>query len=327
MRKLGIAVIGAGFWGKNHARNLKEINETKLVAVCDKDAAKAKAVADLFGVDFYTDSRTMLKRTDIEAVTVCTWSTHLALEAMQALKAGKHVLVEKPMASNVNEARKIVDFARKNQRYLMVDFLMRVLPGVQRIKAAIDKGEIGTLVYATARRVSQWPERIGDVGVVKDLAIHDIDMTRYLFNDDVVEVYAKADSLRHKKFEDHAQILLSFKGRKNAFIEANWLTPYKIRKLVVTGSEAIMTLDYITQEIIIETEGQTVAPRYEVREPLKLELQHFASSVLNGEQPIITGVDGLKALQIAEAALKSARTGRTIRITPVHAAQYINCQT
>jgi len=317
VRNLGIAVIGAGFWGKNHARNLKEIGETKLVAICDKDAGKAKAVADLFGVESYTDSRKMLKRTDIEAVTVCTWSTNLAAEATRALKAGKHVLVEKPMANNVREARKIVALAKKNQRYLMVGFLMRFIPGVQRIKQAIDKGEIGTLVYATARRVSQWPERIGDVGVVKDLAIHDIDMTQYLFNDDTVAVYAKAGNLRHKKFEDHAQILASFRGRKNAFIEANWLTPYKIRKLVVTGSEAIMTLDYITQEITIETEGQTLAPRYEVREPLKLELQHFASSILSGKEPIITGVDGLKALQIAEAALKSARTGTTVKIKPL----------
>jgi len=314
MRKLGVGVIGAGFWGRNHARNLKELNETRLVAVCDKDTAKAKAVAELFGVEAYTDSREMLKREDVEAATVCTWSTNLAVETIRVLKAGKHVLVEKPMANNVQEARRIVDLAKKNQRHVMVGFLMRFIPGLQRIKEAADKGEIGTTVYATARRVSQWPERIGDVGVVKDLAIHDIDITRYLFNDDPVEVYAKVGNFRHTKFEDYAQILLTFKGRKTAFIEANWLTPYKIRKLIVTGSEAIMTLDYITQEITIETAGQTVAPRYEVKEPLKLELQHFANSILNDREPMITGVDGLKAVQIAEAALKSARKGTAIRL-------------
>jgi len=314
MRKLGIAVIGAGFWGRNHARNLKELNETHLVAVCDKDVAKAKAVAELFGVEAYSDSRKMLKRKDVEAVTVCTWSTNLAAETKKVLKAGKHVLVEKPMANNVQEARKIVDLAKKNQRHLMVGFLMRFIPGVQRIKEAVEKGEIGTLVYATARRVSQWPERIGDVGVVKDLAIHDFDIVRYLFNDDPVEVYAKAGNFRHKKFEDHAQILVTFEQKTTALIEANWLTPYKIRKLIVTGSEAIMTLDYITQEITIETAGQTVAPRYEVKEPLKLELQHFASSILNDKEPIISGIDGLKALQIAEAALKSARSDRPIKL-------------
>ncbi len=315
MRKLGVAVIGAGFWGRNHARNLKEISETRLIAVCDRDEAKAKAVAELFGVEAYTDSRHMLKRQDVEAVTVCTWSTNLAYETMKVLKAGKHVLVEKPMANSVQEARRIVDLAKIQQRHLMVGFLMRFIPGIQRIKEAAEKGEIGTLVYATARRVSEWPERIGDVGVVRDLAIHDIDITRYLLGDDPIEVYAKAGSLRHKKFEDHAQILLTFKGGKTAFIEANWLTPYKIRKLIVTGSKAIMTLDYITQEITIETSGQLLAPRFEVKEPLKLELQHFANSVLNDKEPIITGIDGLKAVKIAEAALKSARKGTAIKLT------------
>jgi len=314
MRKLGVAVVGAGFWGRNHARNLKELAETRLVAVYDRDKAKAKAVAELFGVEAYSNSRQLLKRSDVEAVTVCTWSTSLAKETLRALKAGKHVLVEKPMANNVREAKRILDLAQKNQRVLMTGFLMRFIPGVQRIKEAIEKGEIGTLVYCTARRVSQWPERIGDVGVVKDLAIHDVDITRYLSDSDPVEVYAKAGSFRHKKFEDHAQILLTFKDGKTAFIEANWLTPYKIRKLTVTGSEAIMTLDYITQEITIETAGQTLAPRYEVKEPLKLELQHFANSILHNKEPMVSGIDGLKALQIADAALKSARKGTAIKL-------------
>jgi len=317
MGRLDVAIIGAGFWGRNHARNLKELSETRLVAICDRDETKAKAAAELFGVDAYSDSSKMLKRQDVEAVTICTWSTNLAVEAMRALKAGKHVLVEKPMANNVKEAQKIVELAKSKERCLMVGFLMRFIPGVQRIKQAVDKGEIGRVVYATARRVSQWPERIGDVGVVKDLAIHDIDITRHLFDDEPVEVYAKAGSFRHKKFEDHAQILVTFEGGKTAFIEANWLTPYKIRKLIVTGSEAIMTLDYMTQEITMETAGQTLAPRYEVKEPLKLELQHFAKSILDGREPMITGIDGLKALQIAEAALKSARIGAAVKLNPL----------
>ncbi len=317
MRKLGTAVIGAGFWGRNHARNLKELSETRLVAICDRDETKAKAVAELFGVDAYSHSSEMLRRQDVEAVTVCTWSTNLAAEALAALKAGKHVLVEKPMANNVKEAEKILKLAKNRQRCLMVGFLMRFIPGLQRIKQAVDKGEIGTVVYATARRVSQWPERLGDVGVIKDLAIHDIDVTRYLFDNEPVEVYAKAGNFRHKKFEDHAQILVTFKGKRTAFIEANWLTPYKIRKLAITGSEAIMTLDYITQEITIETAGQTLAPRYEVKEPLKLELQDFANSILNNKEPMTTATDGLKALQIAEAALKSAQTGTAIKLKPL----------
>jgi len=158
--------------------------------------------------------------------------------------------------------------------------------------------------------------RIGDVGVIKDLAIHDIDVTRHLFADDPVAVYAKAGALRHK-FEDYAQIMLTFKEAKTAFIEVNWLTPHRIRKLIVTGSEAIMTLDYLTQELTIETAEQTLTPRYKWVEPLKLELQHFSHCVLKNEQPLITGTDGLKALKIAEAALKSARKCTKIKLKQI----------
>jgi UDP-N-acetylglucosamine 3-dehydrogenase len=120
--------------------------------------------------------------------------------------------------------------------------------------------------------------------------------------------------MKHKLFEDYAHIMLTFEGGKNAFIESNWLTPYKTRILTVTGSEAIMKLDYITQELTIETAKETVQPRIPWQEPLKLELQHFVNCILGKEKPIITGEDGLKALRIAEAALKSSMKGKLIRL-------------
>lgn len=314
MKKLGTAVIGTGFWGKNHARIFKELEETELMAVCDVNAERAKAVAKQFDAKPYTNAGKMLKRKDIEAVSICTWSTILAKEALKALKARKHVLVEKPMAINVKQAEKLLETAEKEGLHLTVGFLMRFIPGVRHIKKAIEDKRIGDVVCATAKRVSQWPERIGDVGVVKDLAIHDIDIMRYLFNEDPIAVYAKTGSMKHRKFEDYAQIMLTFEGGKSGFIESNWLTPYKTRTLVVTGSEAITKLDYITQELTIEDAKETVQPRYPWQEPLKLELQHFANCVLKREKPLITGMDGLKALQIAEAALKSSAKGRMIKL-------------
>ncbi|MGD8505371.1 MAG: Gfo/Idh/MocA family oxidoreductase [Candidatus Bathyarchaeota archaeon] len=313
MKKLGVAVIGAGFWGRNHARNFRELDETELLAICDTNPERAKTAAEQFQIEAYTDNRKLLKRRDIEAVTICTWSTKLASEALRALKAGKHVLVEKPMAHNVRQARKLLDLAQEKERLLTVGFLMRFIPGIQHIKEAINKREIGTLVCATAKRVSRWPERIGDVGVVKDIAIHDIDIVRYLFNQDPTAVYAKTGALKHK-FEDYAQIMLAFDEGKTAFIEANWLTPYKIRKLVVTGSEAIMNLDYLTQEVTVETARQTLTPRYKQIEPLKLELQHFSNCIMNDKEPMITGIDGLKALQIAQRALVSAEKCTTVKL-------------
>jgi UDP-N-acetylglucosamine 3-dehydrogenase len=314
MKKLGVAVIGTGFWGKNHARVYKELASTDLVGICDVNAERAKTVADQFGVKAYTNSTQMLKNERIEAVSVCTWSTALAKEALKALKAGKHVLVEKPMATNTKQAEKLLETAEKNDLRLTVGFLMRFIPGLQHIREAIENKKIGELVCATAKRVSQWPERIGDVGVVKDVAIHDIDVVRYIFNEDPITVYAKTGSMKHKKFEDYAQIMLSYEDGKSAFIESNWLTPYKTRILTVTGSDAIMRLDYITQELWIEEPKETLQPRYPWQEPLKLELQHFADCVLTRKKALITAADGLKALQIAEAALQSSARNRAIRL-------------
>ena len=314
MKKLGVAVIGTGFWGRNHARVFKELEETELLAVCDINAERAKNVAKQFGVRAYTSMGKLLKRKDVEAVSNCVWSLNLAKETLKALKAGKHVLVEKPMATNVKQAEKLLETSEEEGLHLSVGFLMRFIPGIQHMKNAIEDKTIGNLVCATAKRVSEWPERIGDVGVVKDTAIHDIDIIRYFFGEEPIAVYAKTGSMKYKKFEDYAQIMLTFEGGKSAFIESNWLTPYKTRTLVVTGSKAIMKLDYITQELTIEDAKKTIQPRYPWQEPLKLELQHFANCILKKEKPLITGTDGLKALQIAEAALKSSAIGRAVKL-------------
>jgi UDP-N-acetylglucosamine 3-dehydrogenase len=314
MKKLGVAVIGTGGWGKNHVRVYKELASTELVAICDVNAERAKDIASQFGVKAYTNSTRMLRNKEIEAVSVCTWSTKLAREALKALKAGKHVLVEKPMATNTKQAEKLLETAEQNDLHLTVGFLMRFIPGLQHIRETVENKKIGELVCATARRVSQWPERIGDAGVVKDTAIHDIDVMRYIFNEDPITVYAKTGSMRHIKFEDYAQIMLTYKDGKSAFIESNWLTPYKTRLLTVTGSGAIMKLDYMTQELWIEDPKENLQPRFPWQEPLKLELQHFADCILEKKKPLLTGVDGLKALQVAEAALRSSAKNRAIKL-------------
>ncbi len=314
MKKLGTAVVGAGFWGKNHARVYRELASTELVAVCDVNRERAKAVAEQFGVKAYTSSSRMLKNDAIEAVSVCTWSTKLAKEALKALKAGRHVLVEKPMATRTIDAERLLDTAERNNLHLTVGFLMRFIPGLRHIREAVEKKKLGELVCVTAKRVSQWPDRIGDVGVVKDTAIHDIDVVRFISGEDPMSVYAKTGSMRHRKFEDYAQIMLTFEDGKSAFIESNWITPYKTRILTVTGSEAIMRLDYITQELWIEDAKENLQPRFPWQEPLKLELRHFADCILEKKEPMITGVDGLKALQIAEAALRSSAKNKAVKL-------------
>jgi UDP-N-acetylglucosamine 3-dehydrogenase len=314
MKKLGVAVIGTGQWGKNHARVYKELPSTELIAICDVNAERAKAMAVQYGVKAYSDSSQMLKNKQIEAVNVCTWSTILAKEAKKALDAGKHVLVEKPMATTPQQAKKLVQAAQENGLHLTVGFLMRFIPGLQLIRQSVEKKKLGELVCVTAKRVSQWPERIGDVGVVKDTAIHDIDVMRFISNQDPVSVYAKMGSMRIKKFEDYAHIMLTYKNGESAFIESNWLTPYKTRMLTATGSEAIMRLDYITQDLWIEQKSENVQPRLPFQEPLKAELQHFVDCIVDKREPIITGEDGVKALEIATAAIQSSAKNRAIQL-------------
>ena len=312
MKKLGVAVVGTGFWGKNHARVYKELESTELVAVCDKDADRARKVANQFSTKAYSESTRMYRDDKVEAVSICTWSTSLAMEALKALKAGKHVLVEKPMATNTRQAQRLLTAAKEKELHLTVGFLMRFIPGLQSIREAVKNKRIGDLVCATAKRVSQWPERIGDVGVVKDTAIHDIDVVRYIFGENPTNVYAKTGNMAHRNFEDYAQIMLTFKDGKSAFIESNWLTPYKTRTLTVTGSDAIMRLDYITQELWIEAAKENLQPKYPWQEPLKLELRHFAECITKNEKPIVTANDGIEALRVAEAALLSSAKNKAI---------------
>ncbi len=314
MRKLGVAVIGTGQWGRNHARVYKELPSTELIAICDVNAERAEAMAKQYGAKAYSDSTQMLKDKSIEAVNVCTWSTVLAQEAQKVLNAGRHVLVEKPMATTPAQAKKLVQTAEENGLHITVGFLMRFIPGLQRIRESVANKEIGEFVCATAKRVSQWPERIGDVGVVKDTAIHDIDVMHFISGEQPVLVYANMGSMRIKKFEDYAHIMLTYKDGRSAFVESNWLTPYKTRLLTVTGSEAIMRLDYITQDLTVEQKMETVQPRTTFQEPLKADLQHFVDCIVDKKKPLVTGQDGVDALEVATAAIQSAAKNRAIAL-------------
>jgi UDP-N-acetylglucosamine 3-dehydrogenase len=313
VKKLNVAVIGTGFWGKNQARVLANQDCTKLVCVCDINSAVAESIATQFKVEHDTNVDRVLARNDIDAVTICTPTTTHKQIATRALTAGKHVLVEKPMTNTVSEAHELLELAKKKGLRVMPGHIERFNPAVSYLKKLIDTGKLGRVTLLLARRVGRWPERVGDVGVVRDSAIHDIDLTRYIFNDEVLSLYARIGSMRHTK-EDYAEIMLQFDKGGTAFIDANWLTPRKTRTLVVTGSEATVQLDYITQELSIEESDKTVKPDIEKKEPLAIELRHFAESILNDRPFTVNGMDGLRAVEICELVLQSGAADRTIAL-------------
>ena len=313
MKNVRIGVIGAGSWGKNHLRVFSELEAAELVAVCDLEAARAHSLGKRYDIPAYTRVEEVLTRADVEAVTICTpTTTHFAI-AVEAVDRGKHVFVEKPMVSTSEEATQLLARAEAQGIHLMVGFIERFNPGVQRVKGLIESDVFGDVVLAFARRVGRWPERIGDVGVVKDTAIHDLDIMRFIFDQEPRSLYARMGSLGHR-FEDYAEIMLGFHGIQTGFIEANWLTPQKKRTLTVTCENAIVTLDYLTQKISVEDMyGQRdVSSTWE--EPLRRELQDFVDSVADDRPPAVSGIDGLKALSLAERAIASAETNAVITV-------------
>jgi len=310
--RLKLGVVGAGSWGKNHLRVFSELEEVDLVAVCDKDSLRAKNAAERYKIKPYTSFSELLEKEEVEAVTICTPTTTHYQVALDAIDSGKHIFVEKPMVSTTEEAKRLLEEAEKKGVHLMVGFIERFNPGVQRVKTILKSGASGEVVLAFAKRVGRWPERIGDVGVVKDTAIHDLDIMRFLFEQEPLSLYARMGSLGHK-FEDYVQIVLGFNGIQTGFIEANWLTPRKTRTLTVTCENALVVLDYLTQKIALEDAYGTrdMSPKWE--EPLMLELREFVKSVIECREPLVTGRDGLKALSLAELAIESAQRNIVIK--------------
>ena len=313
MNRLGIGVIGTGFWGKNHVRIYKEMDGVELKAISDINEANAKTLGEKYGVDWYTDNEKLLERKDIDAISICTPTIFHAEHALQAIGHGKHLLIEKPISKTPDEGKAIIKASEKKGVHIMVGFIERFNPAVQRLKGMVHDKAIGEVVLIEAKRVGRWPERIGDIGVVKDTAIHDLDIIRYILEETPDTVYARVGSFRHK-LEDNAEILLGFPSKRTGFVEANWLTPHKTRTLLVTGSEKIVNIDYITQELTIEGLDEVIRTQGKWVEPLALELRHFVESIKNDREPSVTALDGLKALEMADAALKSGETGQIIRL-------------
>ena len=313
MKRVKVGVIGAGSWGKNHLRVFSELETAELVAVCDREEAKTKSLSERYGITYYSHFKDLLKREEVEAVTICTPTTTHFKIALEAVEFGKHVFVEKPMVSTSEEAQRLLAKAEEKGVNLMVGFIERFNPGVQKVKSLIKSNVFGNVVLAFARRVGRWPERIGDVGVVKDTAIHDLDIMRFIFEQEPQSIYARMGSLGHR-FEDYAQIMLGFHGIQTGFIEANWLTPKKKRTLTVTCENAIVSLDYLTQKITVEDVYglRDVSPNWD--EPLMLELQDFVESIIEDRAPSVTGMDGLNALNLAELAIASAKKNAVINV-------------
>ena len=307
LKTINVGVVGVGAMGENHVRVYHKMEEANLVAVSDVSERALKKIEKKYDTNGFTQFSELLENPEIEAVSVCVPTTFHHDVVMEAIKNKKHVLVEKPIAFTVEEAEEMIAAAKEAGVKLATGHVERFNPAVQKAKELIENEVIGDLVTISAKRVGPFPPRIKDVGVAIDLAIHDLDVMNFLIEAPVKQVYATMSSiLDQSDFEDHAEIMVSFDEDITGILEVNWLTPYKRRQIEITGTDGIITIDYIDQSI--EVYGK-FAQDIQIKpvEPLSEELNSFLCKIEADEEPEITGEDGLKALKMVLAANKSSK--------------------
>ena len=320
-------IIGVGSMGKNHARVNSEMGV--LAGIADSNEAIARPLAERFGVEYFSDYRDMLAAVD--AITVATPTvTHFKI-AMDAINAGKHVLVEKPICPTLQEAEDLVKASEDAGIVLAVGQIERHNPVVKFARESIEQGSFGDIVSISARRVSTFPGRISDVGVLLDLGIHDIDVIRYLAQSTVTSVYALGGKRQNERFEDHANVLLEFESGICGYVEVNWLTPMKVRKLSITCLKNYVELDYMRQSADISSSQVSgtldtndlyrLPIEFDIRhvslkkqEPLRNEHEDFIRAIESNTQPLISGRDGMETLRVCQAALESVKQGTRIKL-------------
>ena len=315
--KLNAGVIGVGNMGRHHARNYNEISATDLVAVSDIDPKVGKEVAERLKCKFYTDYREMLKKEKIDLLTIAVPTKLHKKVALDCIAKGIHILIEKPIAATVGEAKEIVQKAKQKGIKFTVGHIKRFNPAVLKLKEMIDRGELGELVMVATFRLGPAPTQIRDANVVIDIGVHDIDIMNWFFGKLPEKITATGgNALQHAR-EDHVEAFLHY-GAGTGLLVANWITPLKVRKLTVSSKKAYVELNYITQELNFyetkampiyddfgdflikfgDSQGKKPIPVKNI-EPLKAEILAFVKAIKENSRPTVTAREAIEALAIA----------------------------
>jgi predicted dehydrogenase len=331
-----VAVVGVGYWGPNFVRILDELPESQLVAVCDADSTKYEKLAILYPHVKFTDSLdTLLDENDIDAVVVATGSHAHYEVGKKCLLAGKHALIEKPLALSASEASELVDIARDKSRVLLVGHLLRYHNGVVKLREYIDDGYLGKVLYIYTTRVNLGKIR-KEENALWSFATHDISVVNFLLGGEPEYVTASGQSYVRQGVQDVVFVTLHYADRVMAHLHVSWLDPHKIRKTTVVGDKKMAVLDDMqaTEKLRIYDKGVDFVPSYgdygeslsirvgdiyipkiEMAEPLKVECRHFLDCITDGAEPLTGGEHGLQVLRVLEAAERSLREGsKAIRV-------------
>ena len=336
---IGIGVVGYGYWGPNVVRNFAESLEVKLCHVADDRADRLELVRRRYpGVHVSRSIDAMLEDKNVTAVAIATpTATHYGL-AMRALKAGKHVLVEKPITAKKEDAQSLVNEADRRGLTLMVDHTFVYTPAVRRMRQLISSGELGEVLYYDSTRIN-----LGlfqhDVDVIWDLAVHDLSILAYLFDERPVAVSTVGKSHVPGAPANIAYMTLFFAGNTIAHVNINWLAPVKIRRTLVGGSKRMVVYDDLepSEKIRVYDKGITMtddpeqvrrlmigyrigdmwAPNLETTEALGVEVSHFVECIRTGRRPDTDGRVGVRVVEMLEAGSRSmALRGQPIELSP-----------
>jgi len=318
-----VGVSGVGSMGQNHARVLAQMGV--LGAVMDSEDDVAKKVGERHGVPWYTDMEHLLED-DLDAVTIATPAPTHAEVADRFIDAGIDILLEKPIAPVLEDAERLVGKAKESGITLAIGMIERHNPVVLSTKNLISDGDVGDVITLSSKRVSSFPARVSGMGVIHDLAIHDVDVMRFLLDEQPETVYTLGGP--HSTYEDHANIMIHFPEDVTGVLEVNWLTPHKVRNLSLTCSNDYVEIDYIDQSLVVTSSRLIeydsgnlfdIPLEHNIRkfsvkrqEPLKREMEDFIEAVQGKHPPLVTGEDGLKSMKVVDAAKRSLDQGKEV---------------
>lgn len=332
MEKLRIGVIGLGWFGEIHCETISGIPNIELAALCTRRPDRLAEQAAKFGVaKTYTDYRDMLADPEIDAVSIVTmWDQHTA-PTIAALEAGKHVFLEKPIASTVADARAIIAAAGRAPGVLQVGHICRFNPRYRMAKQAIEQGRIGRIVSMSSRRniPAAWtPTILEKIGPIVGDAVHDTDLMLWFTDDRIVSAYAQTVDVRGLKHPDIGQTMYRFAGGATATLETVWCMPEKTpfdidERMTIIGTDGLLHVQDTFPNLAVvdgdklHSPDTTYWPMFEGARggALREEFAYFARCALAGEAPAIgRPADAMLALQATLAAEESARTGEVVRI-------------
>ncbi len=328
---VNVAIAGCGYWGPNLIRNFSSLNDCRVKQVCDVDGNRLAHMKKLYPATATTTKfEELLNDAELDAIVVAT-PVHLHHElAKKSLLAGKHTFIEKPMASSSAECEELVALATKNNLTLMVGHTFIYSTPVRKIKEIVASGDIGEVQYISSRRLN-----LGlfqkDINVAWDLAPHDISIILYLIGRPPASVNCQGKAHVHREIEDVTNMSLNFDNGGFAIVHSSWLDPNKVREMIIVGSKRMIVYNdnEPLEKIKIFDKRVEAPPHYDTFaefhysyhygdahipylkqvEPLKVETQHFLDCIRNGKTPETSGLDGLRVVQILEAASRSLKSG------------------